>query len=238
MGANSRWRDFQKFCTISIEEGILLDPLKYMSIHFRGSHFFWLSNFPVFSSIFFFFHFSSIFCGQFAGTSFFFSLGHIFLFIGLRYTWENFKVQRSGKNWAWTKIIELFTNMISVEPMLIRMEVKSGPKHQLLHYDYHSNALLPKLLCTHEHQARHSFSSVSPTFPAILVLSFFFFFFFLKIKSAAGNVIQLIKKKISLTVASTHVKVCMFYSVCKLIKGNLFCMAVVLKTTLIKACQA
>ena len=46
------------------------------------------------------------------------------------------------------------------------MEVNSGPEHQLLYYDYHSNGFLPKFLC--KQQAIHSFCSVSLTFPIIL----------------------------------------------------------------------
>ena len=45
------------------------------------------------------------------------------------------------------KIIKLFTSSISVKCISIRMEVNSGQKHQLIHYDYHSNGFLPKLLC-------------------------------------------------------------------------------------------
>ena len=49
---------------------------------------------------------------------------------------EKIKIEPEPKS---CKIIELLRSIISVECMLIRMEVNSGPKHQLLHYDYHSN---------------------------------------------------------------------------------------------------
>ena len=45
-------------------------------------------------------------------------LGHIFLFVGLCYTWDNFEMQRSGKKIEpepkLCKIVKLFTSVNSV----------------------------------------------------------------------------------------------------------------------------
>ena len=71
--------------------------------------------------------------------------------------------------------------------MSIRIEVNSGPKHQILCYNYHSNGFLPEFLF--KQQARHSFCSVLLT--CLIILSTFFDF---RKSKCGGNVIQPNKK--------------------------------------------
>ena len=100
-----------------------------------------------------------------------------------------------------TSCHRIFTSIISVQCMSIRLEVNFGPKHQLLYYDYHSNV---------SNKQDNYFCSVSCHFSYhfsffILFLINFFFLIF-ENQSAAGNVIQLIKK-ISLRPFQTVVSV-------------------------------
>ena len=58
-----------------------------------------------------------------------------------------------NKNWAWTRIVRnhwTFTSAISIEHMLIKLKVNFCPKHQLLHYDYHSNGFYPSFYVSSE----------------------------------------------------------------------------------------
>ena len=85
--------------------------------------------------------------------------------------------------------INTVISVVSVAYMSIWLEVNFSPKHQLMCNYYHSNGFyLVMYLC--KQQARQSFCSISLTFSLI----FIFFFFDFRNQSAAGNVIQLIKK--------------------------------------------
>ena len=50
--------------------------------------------------------------------------------------------KNKNKNWTWTKVVHIFTSVISIEHMSIRLEVNFSPKHQLICNFYHSNKIL------------------------------------------------------------------------------------------------
>ena len=83
---------------------------------------------------------------------------------------------------------------ISVEDMLIRLEVNFSPKHKLICNYFRSNGFYIFYSC--KQPGMQSFCSISLTFPVIFFpFSFSFFFLLISENCSVADVIQLIKSK-------------------------------------------